>query len=110
MTRLLLMLSVTCLLFSCSEKASSPSVVNQITYSIEDWESLGSQTLVVITAENLSASKQDITFRVEAKNSQGVNFITDSTVCFQKNQAQKELKFLLETSGEIKDVFISTYN
>ena len=95
-------------MLGCAEKFEQPNPTVDYTYSIQTWESLGSQTLVVLDAENSSSLTQEITFKVEVVNTNGRVFTKDTTIQFEKDERQKNFQLIVDTEGEIKGVNVST--
>ena len=108
MTRLLLIALFGTLIFSCTREDEQPTYHAKYTYSVEAWESLGSQTLVILEANNSSALDQQITFKVEVINSKGKVFSKDTTIKFNKTDRQKNFQLLIDTEGEIEEVKVTS--
>lgn len=93
---------------SCTEENINKSSQAKFTYSIEGWESLGSQTLVMMDAKNPSHLNQEIVFVIEVINEDGQIFSKDTTIKFTQSENDKRFELLIETQGIIKDVKISS--
>ena len=109
MTRLLFILLTCSLAIACNRDTESPNSQAKYTYSIEGWETLGSQTLVMLEANNSSSINQKIRFKVDVINTEGKVFTKDTTIDFTKAERQKEFQLLVDTEGEVKDVQVTTF-
>ena len=108
MTRLILISILGLFIMSCTSKEEQPIYQAEYTYSLEGWESLGTQTLVLIEANNASSLDQKITFEVDVINADGKVFRKDTTIEFDKTEREKKFQLMIETEGEIKDVKVTS--
>lgn len=97
---LLLFISFT----SCEEAELNDNSQAKYTFSVNSWESLGSQTLVLIDASNPSKMDQDINFTISVINKDGKRFVKDTTVHFSKSEKKLDFELLVDTEGEIETV------
>ena len=96
------------ILFSCSKRSSENiGSVAKYTYGVQSWETLGSQTLVLLDAGNPSSMDQDIKLTVEVFNSEGKKFTKDTTIHFNKEDRTKDFQLLIDTEGEVAKVKVS---
>lgn len=109
---LVLILSGILILGSCNASNSSEDKKSQAkyTYSLNGWENLGSQTLVLIDASNPSKLEQDIKFKIEVFNKAGERFTKDTTIHFKKKDKKIDFQLLVETSGEIEKVEVIAFD
>lgn len=108
MTRLLLISFFGLLILSCTREDEQPSYQAKYTYNVEGWESLGSQTLVLVEANNSSKLEQEITFKVDVINAEGKVYSKDTTIEFDKSDRQKNFQLIVDTEGEIKEVKVTS--
>ena len=109
MTRLLYILFALSVVFACTREFEYPQTQAKYTYSIEGWESLGTQTLVLLEADNASSLDQSIHFKVDVINTEGKVFSKDTMVDFKKSERHKDFQLMVDTEGEIKDVKVSAF-
>jgi hypothetical protein len=107
MTRLIYILFLSTLIISCSKNETPNNTMAEYTYGVKSWETLGSQTLVILDAENPSHITQDITFKVEVINTKGKRFIKDTTIHFNREESAKDFQLLIDTEGEVEKVKVS---
>ena len=107
MKKSLLILTFCILIFGCQDTEASNQSQAKYTYSINGWENLGSQTLVLIDASNPSKLDQNINFTISVINKEGKRFNKDTTVHFNKSDKQIDFQLLVETEGEIDKVEIT---
>ena len=106
-----MLLSGLCLiLFSCQEPNSVNQSQAKYTYSLNGWESLGTQTLVLVDASNPSQIDQNINFTISVINKEGKRFTKDTTVHFSKSDKKIDFELLVETEGEIDTVEVKAIN
>src|SRR5690606_15033776 len=98
MTRLLYAIFIFITLISCTQKDEAPNSQAKFTYSIEKWETLGSQTLVILDAGNPSALDQKLNLIVEVTNTRGEVFSKDTTITFTKSEQHKNFQLIVDTS------------
>ncbi|MEO9531486.1 MAG: hypothetical protein ABJG68_14375 [Crocinitomicaceae bacterium] len=95
------------LLSSCEEISTTDGSIAKYTYSIDSWENLGGQTIVVLDAGNPSSLDQELSFSVEAVNKSGERFIKDTSIHFSKTEKSKNFELILDTESEIEKVEVS---
>ncbi len=112
MKNLVFILSVFLIFVSCHSEDFSEDEKSQAkyTYSLNGWENLGSQTLVLIDASNPSKLEQDIKFKIEVINKAGERFTKDTTIHFKKKDKKIDFQLLVETSGEIEKVVVKAFD
>lgn len=104
MMRSLLILTISLFLLACDKSGSDAGSQAQYTYGVKSWETLGTQTLVLLDAGNPSHMDQDITFKVEVINTEGKKFSKDTTIHFSNNERAKDFQLLIDTEGEVDKV------
>jgi hypothetical protein len=91
----------------CNKNDQKDRSSAQYTYGVEGWETLGSQTLIMLDAGNPSALDQDIKLTIEVVNTRGKKFIKDTTIHFNSNEKEKDFQLLMDTEGEVEKVKVS---
>lgn len=110
MKNLVLIFSFCFILFSCQESTVTNQSQAKYSYSLNGWENLGSQTLVLIDASNPSKLDQELNFTISVINKDGKRFTKDTTVHFTKTDKKIDFQLLVETEGEIETVEITATN
>ena len=104
MTRFLIISLAILAILACSRIEDNPVTQAEYTYNVEGWESLGSQTLVLLEASNPSSLNQEIKLKVDVINTEGKVFSKDTSVDFSKEESHKDFQLMVDTEGEIQDV------
>lgn len=104
MLRSLLILITGLTIVSCASEMEEPSTQAEYTYTVKGWESLGSQTLVLLQAGNPSSLEQEIRLQVEVINTEGKVFSKDTAISLRKTENQKDFQLMVDTEGQIEDV------
>ncbi|MBD3636761.1 MAG: hypothetical protein HUJ25_05410 [Crocinitomicaceae bacterium] len=107
MTRALLIFITGITFLACARNLKETDSQAKYTFSVKGWESLGTQTLVILDATNPSAMDQQITFTVNVINTDGQKFSKDTTIKFARDESQKNFQLIVDTEGEIEDVIVS---
>ncbi|MEZ4923356.1 MAG: hypothetical protein R2780_09320 [Crocinitomicaceae bacterium] len=106
MLRSILIIVIAFGFFTCNKSQKDVNSQAKYTYGVQKWETLGSQTLVVMDAGNPSQLEQDIQFTVEVFNTDGKKFSKDTTIHFNKEERSKDFQLLIDTEGEVEKVKI----
>ena len=107
MHHLFSILLLSLILISCDKNDPTNNSQAQYTYGVKSWETLGSQTLVLLDAGNPSHMDQDITFKIEVINTEGKKFVKDTTIHLSHEEMTKDFQLLIDTEGEVEKVRVS---
>lgn len=96
-------------LTACLKTANDNDSQAKYTYGVKSWETLGSQTLVMLDADNPSHMDQDIAFTIEVFNTNGKKFSKDTIIHFNREEQHKDFQLLIDTEGDVEKVKVKAY-